>query len=226
MQAGVARQLRMEGRHHHRALPAAHRSVVDRRPAPRPRARPARPPGARMNTACSGRVEPADVEVGLEGVDLAAEGVAAHADVDGRRSCAGRAGRRARRRPAGSSRRRCRTPACPRRAAAATGSNSPLASSSFEIVGRLAARDDERVDARRGQRACAPRRVATPRSSQHLAVRLDRALQGEDADAHLGARWASRTGRTRARWLTSRARRAWCRARRSRGPAWPRPGPG
>ena len=38
--------------------------------------------GARMNTAWNGVVEAGDVEVGLEGVDLAAERVAAHGDVE------------------------------------------------------------------------------------------------------------------------------------------------
>ena len=39
--------------------------------------------GARMNTAWNGaESKPADVEVGLEGVDLAAERVAAHHDVE------------------------------------------------------------------------------------------------------------------------------------------------
>ncbi len=35
-----------------------------------------------MNTAWNGWSEPVDVEVGLEGVDLATEGVAAHGEVD------------------------------------------------------------------------------------------------------------------------------------------------
>ena len=35
-----------------------------------------------MNTAWNGCVEPDDVEIGLEGVDLATVGVAAHRDVE------------------------------------------------------------------------------------------------------------------------------------------------
>ncbi len=35
-----------------------------------------------MNTACNGLSKPVDVQIGLERVDLAAEGVATNADVD------------------------------------------------------------------------------------------------------------------------------------------------
>ena len=86
MEPQVAGELGVERGDQHRALAAQHRVAVDAWPAPRRRRRPRSTNGARMNTAWNGAVEAVDVEVGLEGVDLAAEGVAAHGRCRWRRS--------------------------------------------------------------------------------------------------------------------------------------------
>ena len=87
--AGVASHLGMERRRHQRALPDRDDPTGGRSRAgsatfaststPSPTASTH---GARMKIACTGSLEPGEVEVGLEGVDLASEGVAAHGDVE------------------------------------------------------------------------------------------------------------------------------------------------
>ena len=125
--------------------------------------------GARMKTACTGSPTPGEGEVGLERLDLPAEGVAPHDDVEPADASAGRAGRRAPRRPAGSCRRRSRRPAARRRRAARSGSSSSKTLEQPADRRRLAAGQDEPVEAvevlRPAHRRPARRRPrAAPRS--------------------------------------------------------------
>ena len=176
--------------------------------------------GARMNTAWNGPPSSAgDGEVGLEGVDLAAEGVAAHGDVDGAEAAlVGPAvedlGAEQDHPGAGAERRHAR-----RRGARPAGSNSPDDSSSIDIVvdsppGRTSASTSSSSAGVRTSTGSAPS------VSERALVRGERALQGEDADLRPGTR-----GRLRTTGPTSRGRRAWSRACRSRGPASAAPRP-
>ena len=128
-------------------------------------------------------VEAGDVEVGLERVDLAAVARCAARRCRWRRSSAGRAGRRARRRRAGSSRRTCRTPACRRPRRSASGSNRPDDVEQHRHRGRLAAGHHQRVDrVELGGRAHLDGVDAERRAARSAWAR-ERALQGEHADA-------------------------------------------
>ena len=183
-------------------------------------------------------VEPGDVEVGLERVDLAPEGVAPHVDVDGAEARAGRGDRRGPRRPAGS---------CP---AQVPNAGSPLgqplgqrleqavwppAASTWWSTRRPAAPGRR---PRRGRPGCGPRRRRRP-------SRVERPARARHAPCSartptVGPRWPDagfdlagpapggsldrEVATTTA--LTSPGRRAWCRACRSRGRAWPRPARG
>ena len=176
-------------------------------------------------------VEAGDVEVGLERVDLAPEGVAAHGDVDGPEASAGRRGRRAPRGRAGSSRRRCRARACLARAARPAGRTARWrrAASTSSSTRRPGGPGRRR---RRGQRACAPRRASTP--SRVSACDVQRRPRPAGRARRRGpCTWGLRSlgghgpaDAASAGPLTSRGRRAWCRACRSRGRAWPHRGPG
>ena len=85
--ASVPPHLGVEGRRHQVALPdrddpTRGLTAGRRGRAPRPPAPTASTHGARMKTACTGCVETGEVEVALEGVDLAPERVAADGDVE------------------------------------------------------------------------------------------------------------------------------------------------
>ena len=172
---------------------------------------------------------PSNVEVGLEGVDLAAERVAAHRRRRARRSSPGRRCRPRPGRRAGSSRRRCRTPASRRRAAPAAaragrrsraslaivvdsppGSTSP---SSVVELGGPAYGDARRTpSARRAPRRCSrtsPCSARTPTTGRGHQPRSAsrcgcRDLVDVDADHRLAqpaARpWRPRPGRRRTWW--------------------------
>ena len=83
VESQVARQLGMECRRGDYALTAQHRPVVDRGEDVDRSARGLDDRRADEHRGEGAAGEIADVEVGFEGVDLAAEGVAAHDEIDG-----------------------------------------------------------------------------------------------------------------------------------------------
>jgi hypothetical protein len=208
----VVGELRVEGRRHHRA-PGGQRPGRSPTEASTSTSGPASSThGARMKTACSGDLVAVDGEVGLEGVDLAAEGVAAHGDVDAPRL-------RWSGRPSRTSRASRIIPAqVPR---AGRPSARPLAQrlpqpAGVEQLGHrggLATGEDQRVDAGElGGRADLDRRGAE-RGQGRRRVRAD-------------APWRARTPTLAPAVLTNPGRRRWSPACRPRGRAWRRPGPG
>ena len=128
-----------------------------------------------MNTACIGAVEtPVELHVALEGVDLPAERVAAHGHVDAAegllvRRPVERCGRRA-----GSSRRTSRTPACPARSAARSGSSRLEGPGQLVHRGRLAARQHRCRPRRRAPRPGVPAARLAPPVQQRPGARARR----------------------------------------------------
>ncbi len=105
------------------------------------------------------------MEVLLEGVDLASEGVAPHGDVEAADRLLARRPRPRPGRPAGSSRRRCRRPAAPRRPAPRSGSSRSKIRASLTIVVDSPPGQDQAVDGIELGRAAYGGRVAPQRAS-------------------------------------------------------------
>ena len=140
--------------------------------------------GARMNTACTGSSRPRDVEVALEGVHLAAEGVAAHGDVE---PAEGLLARGAVLDPvgqhdhpgAGAERRHAR-----RRSACAAARSSPKPARELGHRGRLPAGDHQAVArlellrATYGEGAATPSRSSTARCSRTSPCRARTPMVG------------------------------------------------
>ena len=187
MQPGVVGELGMERRHHHGALAAQHGLALDGSQDVDAVAHRARRTGARMNTAWTGPpLEARHVEVGLERVDLAAEGVAADGDVDGAEAALVGPAVEDLAAEQDHAPRRCRSAGMPPARRSASGSNSPEDSSSIDMVVDSPPGSDQGVDAVEVSRR-ADRHRLRAETCQHGGMSGRRALQREHADLHLGA---------------------------------------